>query len=297
MEFDLQNPLPYSLEQIFLYESDHMPSQHYCSICDTSVRRQTISCILQSSYNMNPFVSYLAINYMDRFLSTQSILALKQPKPWILKLIAVSCVSLASKMKNPDFCLTHFQIEGFTFDIKTISRMEYVILDAIKWKMRSITPFSFVSLFISMFIFKDHTLMNMTDQVLKARAFEIIFKVQNDICYLEFKPSIIAGSALLFACHELFPLQFSRFNEEIFNCSCVNKGKMAQCYNLMQEFVTNDSQIDTLSSLDTPINVLDNDFSSDDNSSSSSNVRIERDSNLKRRKLNGDYEICTSISI
>lgn len=63
---------------------------------------------------------------------------------------------------------------GFLFDAQTIERMEYLILGALKWRMRSITPFSFISFFISFFKLKDPPLR----RDLKARAVEIIFKAQ-----------------------------------------------------------------------------------------------------------------------
>lgn len=135
------------------------------------------------------------------------------------------------------------------FDIETIKRMEFLILGELKWRMRSITAFSFISFFISFFKFKDLPLQ----QALKARATEIIFRAQNgksklsqsinldilmckelspkifllffhlDIKILQFKPSLISASALLCASHELFPLQFPCYKAAILNCSHVHK--------------------------------------------------------------------------
>jgi cyclin D6 len=64
---------------------------------------------------------------------------------------------------------------GFIFDTQTINRMELLILDALNWRMRSITPFSFVHFFISILELKDPS----SSQPLKDRATEIIFKAQN----------------------------------------------------------------------------------------------------------------------
>ena len=52
--------------------------------------------------------------------------------------------------------------------------METLVLGALKWRMRSITPFSFMPLFISLFKLKDPPLT----QALKARAVQILFKAQ-----------------------------------------------------------------------------------------------------------------------
>ncbi|XVE66269.1 hypothetical protein DITRI_Ditri08aG0067100 [Diplodiscus trichospermus] len=193
MEFDLENPLtnfndfcPGSIPSLFLVESDHMPTENYLNTLkaidlDISVRRQVISSISQFTCKLCPFLSYLAVNYLDRFLSTQGI---PQPKTWVLRLVAISCVSLAAKMKKTDFSLTDFQGDGgFIFDAQTIERMEYLILGALKWRMRSITPFSFISFFISFFKLKDPPLR----QALKARAVEIIFKAQIGMSSLKCK--------------------------------------------------------------------------------------------------------------
>lgn len=126
-------------------------------------------------------------------------------------------------------------------------------MGALKWRMRSITPFSFISYFISLFKLRDPSLK----QAIKARATEIIFKAQNgkypekertqkkkkatfighfssalahkifisfaEIKLLKFRPSIIAASALLSAAHELLPLQYPCFRKATSNCSYVNK--------------------------------------------------------------------------
>ncbi|KAA8524490.1 hypothetical protein F0562_010913 [Nyssa sinensis] len=301
MEFDLENPLPVfqdlhadSALSLFLIESDHMPSDTYSRTLqatdfDFSVRRETISLILHLSRNFDPLLSFLAVNYLDRFLSTQSI---TEGKPWVLRLLAVSCVSLALKMRRTEFSVTDIQQDGgFIFDTQTICRMEFLILGALKWRMRSITPFSFIHFFISLFKFKDPPLR----QALKARATEIIFKAQHDIRLLEFKPSMIAASALLAGSHELFPLQFLCFRKAISNCSYVNKEELFECCNVMQDIAMDgyESVLDIVSSSSTPVNVLDWHCSSSTSSSDSEKTNTTEaitstvDRDIKRRKISG----------
>ncbi|TXG75398.1 hypothetical protein E1A91_1Z018300v1 [Gossypium mustelinum] len=249
MEFDLENPLTNSNHlcpppspnstSLFLLESDHMPSHHYiqslkAGAFPTSVRRNAIASI-----------------------------SLQQPKTWVVRLVACSCVSLAAKMTKTEFSLIDFQGDGgFIFDAQTIERMEYLILGALKWRMRSITPFSFISFFISFFNLKDPPLR----QALKARAVELILKAQMDTRLMELRPSIIAASALLSASHQLLPLQFPCFRKAISSCSYVNKENMLQCCNWMQEMGKEGEQSESVdeimaSSSNTPVNVLDQHFS------------------------------------
>lgn len=64
---------------------------------------------------------------------------------------------------------------GFIFDAHSIQKMELLVLGALQWRMRSITPFCFISFFISLFELRDPPL----GQAIQARASEIILKAQN----------------------------------------------------------------------------------------------------------------------
>ncbi|KAF7803574.1 putative cyclin-D6-1 [Senna tora] len=235
MEFDLEDPLgsssSSSISKLFALESDHMPTYHHCF----SFRCEAISLIsqflqLQFSCNLDPFVAYLAVNYLDRFVSRKEI---EQGKPWLLRLIVISCLSLASKMNNIPFSLSDLQIEGCIFEAQSIQKMEFLILGALKWRMRSITPFSFLHFFISLaeLELKDPSFK----QALKHRASEIIFNAHYDIKFVGFKPSIVAASALISASHEVFPLQYSAVRASITACEYLHQETVSKCFNLMQE--------------------------------------------------------------
>ncbi|KAI6697425.1 hypothetical protein NL676_017544 [Syzygium grande] len=312
MEFDLENPLtlcPETLASLFLVEPDHMPGEKYVRGLrdggfDVAVRGEIVSSISGLSAGLDPLSSYLAVNYLDRFLSCQGLPHLS---PWVLRLLAVCCVSLAAKMRNKEFSLADFQGDGgFVHDSRTIQRMEVLMLGALKWRMRSVTPFSFVAFFTSLFKLKDPPLR----QALNARATEIIFKSQNDIELMDFRPSVIAASALLSASDELFPLQFSCFRTAILNCSYVNKDELLDCYSAMQDVAMEgyESVYDSISRSDTPITVLDQSFSNSEDGdekatggggaiSTSTITRttlLRSERLLKRRKVSSDHCCCDS---
>ncbi|KAK1556580.1 hypothetical protein Q3G72_008080 [Acer saccharum] len=312
MEFDLENPFTsFVVEEeeqqsdtildLFVSESDHMPSQNFTTKCleeemedfHVSFRQEAVSLISQAQFSCNfePFIPYLAVTYLDRFIFRQRI---QIGKPWIVKLLVISCISLAAKMKNTHFPVSEFQREeGFMFDAQTIHRMELLILDALNWRMRSITPFSFLCFFISLFKLKDPPLT----QALKDRAIEIIFRAHNEIKLIEFKPSIIAASALLLSSHELFPLQFSAFKASISSCEYVNKEKLLKCFDTMQEMVELEEGFDSMSmssSTRTPVSVLDYKCSSKSSVSQRTTattamaaVMPPEKRETKRRKTNG----------
>ncbi|XP_050227253.1 putative cyclin-D6-1 isoform X2 [Mercurialis annua] len=302
MDFDLENPLTIfnehqseSIPNLFASESDHMPSKKFLKSLKTSdsyfsFRQEAVSLILRAQYSckFEPFFAYLAINYMDRFISSQEI---PQGKPWIMRLLVVSCLSLAAKMKDTHFPVTNLQREeNSIFDMQTINRMELLILDALNWRMRSITPFSFLHFFISSFELQDPPLT----QALKDRATEVIFRAHNEIKFLEFKPSIIAASALLLASHELFPMQFHSFQCSILSCESVNKENLLKCLNAVQEMEWCESMLDTDSSTRTPLSVLDRHCSNSESETTTATELLIEKKEIKRHKTIGRYSSSSS---
>ncbi|KAL1298975.1 hypothetical protein HN51_043284 [Arachis hypogaea] len=299
MEFELENPfdenyhnLPFeAVSSLFHIESEHIPPSNYfhtlkATDFDISLRTHLISFISQLSCTFDPVLPYLATNYLDRYLANQPIL---QPKPWTNKLLAISCFSLAAKMLKIEYSPTDVQVlvnnhgdGGVIFEAQTIQRMEAIVLGTLQWRMRSITPFSFIPFFINLLGINDPSF----NQVLKDRASQIILKSQTEIKVLEFKPSVIAASALLSASHELFPFQYPCFFRAISDSSYVNKESMLQCYNVIQEMGREEYESSVLnvnSSSDTPVNVLDEHFLSLEESEKTNIAPTTHNKDLKRR--------------
>ncbi|XP_071721404.1 putative cyclin-D6-1 [Rutidosis leptorrhynchoides] len=264
--FDLENPLTTSKE----HQSDIVPSLFsdesgfLLHSFPANFRNEALLLISKFCENVDPFVSYLAVNYMDRFISTKKFV--NQEKPWMVGLLAISCVSLAVKMKNSDFPIPNLQGYGcLIYDSKSISRMEVLILTCLNWRMRSITPFAFLNYFISLFEFKDTCL----SQAVKDRASQIILKSSYEFKLLEFRPSVIAASALLHASRDLIPPQHSHFRAAITSCKYLNNESLDDCFGIMQD-ITSDSN--------ESISVLDYQCTSSESENSTS---------IKKRKLNG----------
>ncbi|XP_019424982.1 PREDICTED: putative cyclin-D6-1 [Lupinus angustifolius] len=268
MEFDLENPLANfeehqncTISQLFASESDHMLSPNSLALTHSHVlfRCEAVSLILQVQFscNLDPFVTYLAINFLHRFMSRQEI---PQGKPWLLRHVAISCLSLASKMKNVSLSLSDIQNQGCVLEAQCVHRMELLILGALNWRMRSITPFPFLNFFLSLAEFKDQAL----NETLKERASEIIFNAQNDIKLLEYKPSTIAASALMYASHELLsPPQYSILRASNAACEYLDEDTLSKCFKLIQKIVmmeAKDSMVYTTTSFlssETPMSVLE----------------------------------------
>ncbi|XP_059623590.1 putative cyclin-D6-1 [Cornus florida] len=296
MEFDLENPLMSfqehqfdTISRLFANESDHMPSLSFKgSNFLASVRQEAISLILQEKFSckFDSFTCYLAVNYIDRFISKQEI---PQGKPWIARLLVISCLSVAAKMNTTEISLSELQREeGFIFNAQSINRMEVLVLNTLNWRMRSITPFSFLCFFLSLLELEDPQL----SQGLRDRASEIIFKTHYEVKLLEYKPSLIAASALLCASRDLFPSQYTCFGVALFSCEYVDKEKLVKCSSVMQDMVMDgcDSVFDAVvsSRTKTPISVVDRHCK---NTEREDTLMAERDNNnIKRPRLNG---VCT----
>ncbi|CAL0309437.1 unnamed protein product [Lupinus luteus] len=238
-----------------------MPSPNSLALTHSHVlfRCKAVSLILQVQFscNLDPFVTYLAINYLHRFMSRQEI---PQGKLWLLRHVAISCLSLASKMKNVSLSLSDIQKQGCVLEPQCVHRMELLILGALNWRMRSITPFPFLNFFLSLAELKDQKLK----EALKERASEIIFNAQNDIKLLEHKPSTIAASALMYASHELLSRpRYSVPRASNASCEYLDEETLSNCYNLIQEMVrmeAKESMVNTSKSFlssETPMSVLE----------------------------------------
>ncbi|KAG8488840.1 hypothetical protein CXB51_016893 [Gossypium anomalum] len=83
----------------------------------------------------------LSINYLDRLLST---FQLQRDKPWMVQLLAITCLSLAAKVEETQH-VPLLQVDTkYVFKAKTIRRIEFLVLSTLKWNMHPVTPFLFL---------------------------------------------------------------------------------------------------------------------------------------------------------
>lgn len=274
MKFNLEHPLTgfdghdenVAVSALFDIESDHIPS-FKCTDVHSSIRHHSFTLISQAqiSYNVDRFTAYLAVSYIDRFLSKQVVL---ENKPWIIHILVIASLSLAAKMRNIINPIT-FNEGGWS---QSIHRMEILILTTLQWRLRSITPYAFLQFFNSLFELSDDSSLS---QSLEDRASDIIFSSHYEIKFLNYKPSVLAASAFLCAAHELIPHQVSFFLDAINSkCKHIYKEELLNCWTVMRE-ITVDEVVS--SSLLTPNNVFDHQERTSENPDRN---------NSKRRRLN-----------
>ncbi|XP_062190144.1 cyclin-D2-2-like [Phragmites australis] len=275
-------------------ETDHLPPPGYAERLEhggleSSWRKDAMDwiCKVHSYYNFGPLSLYLAVNYLDRFLSSYN---LPHDMPWMQQLLSVACLSLAVKVEETVVPLpVDLQVcdAKFVFEARTIGRMELLVLTTLKWRMQAVTPFAFISYFLDKF-----SEGRLPSFALVSRCSEIIIGTLKGSTFFSFRPSEIAAAVALAAVSENQVVGFKSVlaASEI----PVNNEMIVRCYELMQEraLVKKRGHINGSSSVPhSPIGVLDAacfSFRSDDatlGSSQSNNNSQASSPASKRRRL------------
>ncbi|BAT99585.1 hypothetical protein VIGAN_10104300 [Vigna angularis var. angularis] len=192
---------------------------------------------VQAYYAFQPLTAYLSVNYMDRFLNSRP---LPQTNGWPLQLLSVACLSLAAKMEEPLVpSLLDLQVEGakYLFEPITIRRMELLVLGVLDWRLRSVTPFSFLDFFACKL---DST--GTLSGFLISRATQIILSNVQEASFLAYWPSCIAAAAILHAANEIPNWSLVRPEDAESWCEGLIKEKVIGCYQLMQELVIDNNR-------------------------------------------------------
>ncbi|XP_021293043.1 cyclin-D1-1 [Herrania umbratica] len=135
--------------------------------------------------------------------------------------------------------LLDLQVEGakYIFEPKTIRRMELLVLTVLDWRLRSVTPFSFIAFFACK-LDRTGTFIGF----LISRATDIILSNIKEASFLEYWPSSIAAAAILCAANEIPNLSLVNPEHAESWCDGLSKEKILSCYRLMQELVLDNAR-------------------------------------------------------
>ncbi|CAH9093179.1 unnamed protein product [Cuscuta europaea] len=184
---------------------------------------------VQRYYGFQPLTAYLAVNYFDRFLNVRR---LPMTNGWPLQLLSIACLSLAAKMEESLVpSLLHLQVEGpkYIFEPKTIRRMEVHVLSVLDWRLRSITPFSFLGFFASKL---DPT--GTYSGFFISKATDIILSNIREASFLEYRPSCIAAATILSSANDIPNFSFVNAEDVESWCSGLKKEKIIDCCQSMR---------------------------------------------------------------
>ncbi|QCE15963.1 cyclin-D4-1-like [Vigna unguiculata] len=258
-------------------------------ILDSGARKEAIDWIhkVRSHFGFGPLCGYLSINYLDRFLSAYE---LPKGRVWTMQLLAVACLSLAAKVDETEVPVSlDLQVgeSKFVFEAKTIQRMELLVLSTLKWRMQSITPFTFIDYFLCK--------INGDQSPLKSaimRSIQLISSTAIGIDFLEFKPSEIAAAVAMNVMGETQTVDTGKAISVLIQH--VEKERLLKCIKMMKELSSNSgSAKDSSGSVtclpQSPIGVLDAlcfSHKSDDTNAASCANSSHSTPDAKRRKLN-----------
>ncbi|KAG2605256.1 cyclin-D1-1-like isoform X3 [Panicum virgatum] len=199
---------------------------------------ESVSWILKarSYHGFQPATAYLAVSYMDRFLSSRSL----PDYGWAFQLLSVACLSLAAKMEEtsvpPLLELQCQQIEstGYIFEPGTVQRMELFVLAELDWRLRSLTPFAFINLFAC----KADSSGRCT-RSLVLRACQITINAIHEAEFLNNCPASMAAAAVLSAVTEIPGMSCVSISPETAASWCpgLTEEGISSCYQLLQQLV------------------------------------------------------------
>lgn len=138
-------------------------------------------------YRLNTETLYLAVSYVDRFLSMMSVVRSK------LQLVGTSAMFIAAKLEGiyPPDVADFVYITDDTYTKKQVLRMEQLILRALSFDMSAPTPHVFVNLFAVM--------EDLSDSVRHLAMYLCELSLLYSTPFLQYLPSRVAAAAIAYA--------------------------------------------------------------------------------------------------
>ncbi|WOK92369.1 hypothetical protein Cni_G01060 [Canna indica] len=156
-----------------------------------------------------------------------------------MQLLSVACVSVAAKMEETHVpLLLDLQIldPPFVFEPRTIRRMELLLASALRWRLRSVTPFDFLHLLAASPAVS--ALPPPSASALLSCAAHIILSTHRVVDFLGYHPSVIAVASFLCAADEIADSSAGD-NGDLSSCfdAWVDKEVVNRCRQLLEEYV------------------------------------------------------------
>ncbi|URE36181.1 cell division [Musa troglodytarum] len=237
-----------SIAGLIAAEADYSPGFDYpdrfrSKSLDSAARQEAVAWILKVPaaggyldsvhvyYGFRPLTAYLAVNYLDRFLSSHRL----PQNEWALQLLSVACLSLAAKLEETLLpSLLDLQVEGakFIFKPRTILRMELLVLNALNWRLRSVTPFAFINFFV-----RKIDPSGKHARSLVSRVTEITLATAKDTKFLSHCPSSLAAASIIRAADEVEDLTFVDPGIAASWCIGLTEEGIADCYQSLKQAI------------------------------------------------------------
>ncbi|XP_058773806.1 uncharacterized protein LOC131648022 [Vicia villosa] len=228
------------IKEYFQTESQFMADRgYYAPFKNICLRKRAVAVIdmVWRIISSDTYIPYLAMNYFDRLVSRyKGILT----DPAVegrndaekLRLFTICCLILAAKMRINNFSVDRFlrALEALkamkeVITHQMVKKAEYLILDAIHWKLLPVTAFCFLNHYYP--YFKEFG-------GFKRRCInEIIVQAQGEITFVEYTPSQIALSAFLAASKMAYPSKYDKIQNPSNFHKFDNEEEVKKCVNHM----------------------------------------------------------------
>ncbi|XVE76395.1 hypothetical protein DITRI_Ditri12bG0169200 [Diplodiscus trichospermus] len=204
---DSERALVICLEKEFSY----LPEPGYLDYLQSNnlvfARYRAVRWLIKTCTRLNLSIGTVlnAANYLDRFLSISQCHGWKH---WMVELLSIACLSIASKFNEISFpSLDELQVEDLehSFQPRTIQQMELLLLQALKWRLSSTTTYSYIELITSNIIHLKYNLQ----KKLNNQVHMTLLKAVLDFKLLRYPPSVVAISALWCSLEELIPSSYN----------------------------------------------------------------------------------------
>ncbi|KAF7809863.1 cyclin-D3-2 [Senna tora] len=248
---------------------------------------------VSAHFNFSALTTLLAVNYLDRFLTS---LKFQRDKPWMTQLVAVASLSLAAKMEETQVpLLLDLQVEEskYVFEAKTIQRMELLVLSTLEWRMSPVTPISFFE-HIARRLGLKHRFLHW--EFLR-RCERVLLSVIIDSKVMSYLPSTIAAAIIIHITREIEPFNAMQYRNQLLDLLKINEEQVNQCYKQIVSILCcgHESIQEAhrkrkgVCEPNSPYGVIDASFISCDSSNESwtvGSVSLSPDPTIKRRRSN-----------
>ncbi|KAL7156855.1 hypothetical protein ABFS83_02G037100 [Erythranthe nasuta] len=213
----------------------------------SSARKEAVEWILKinARYGFSPLTAILAVNYLDRFLSSLQGFSNEEKKqpPWMMQLCAATCISLAAKVEETHVpLLLDLQVEGtkYVFEAKTIQRMEILVLSSLKWRMNPVTPLSFLDHVIRRLGLKS----NLHWDFLR-NSENLLLSFVSDPRFMLYMPSVLATATMLHVIRRVEPCDNAivAYENQLLSVLKISKEEVDECYEVISEVISSNNNV------------------------------------------------------
>ncbi|GFP78905.1 cyclin-d5-1 [Phtheirospermum japonicum] len=159
-----------------------------------NTRLEALKWILQTRvlFGYHYRTAYLSLIYFDQFFGKTWF---SEKPTWTSRILSIACLSIAAKMEEQKArSFTEYHVDGYSFQGIAVQRMELCVFSTLGWNMVVITPFTYLTYFVTKFCVEKSR-----HQEIVTQAADLVLRIMEEINVAENRPSIVAAASVLAA--------------------------------------------------------------------------------------------------